>query len=229
MFITEHVIRAYFTFLSITCTGKIDIPLLLFQLRKKQVDPAVSADMYSECDMLVLIESCVASVLNMGMLSNEKSTLQLGATSFDVVKILNLLEEKLQISFETGIANLLFECLLTAPVKEVAQRLFQIVQHGLQRSDDRTNMSAEEVLLVSRPTAASDSKQDLTTSTQRSSLATSDSSDPSLLLSSVAKRPLSGLHGSDEGLINSSKRAHCEESVVGLLSWRRGQLFRDGR
>lgn len=201
----------------------------MLQVKKKELHFAAAVKMYSECDLLALIESCVMAVLKMGTLPSDKSIVQFGVTSFDLVNIINSVEEKLQVSFESGTANLLFECLLTVPGKTVAQSLLQIILHDIQGTDSCMKMCTETAPPISYSATDSSLKEEVVSSVLPFSPSTSSTEETLMTTSSAAKRPLSSLLSSDEGLTNSGKRVRYEESTMGTLSLRRGQSFCNGR
>ena len=184
---------------------------------------------YSDRDLLCLIESCVLNVVKMETLPSDKSLIQLGATSFDVVNILNSLEEKLEISFDSDTANLLFECLLTAPGKAVVTSLLQIILHDVQNPGSCAKMSTEAALPISFHATHSNLKEEVVTSATPFSPSTDSTEETLMATSSAAKRPLSSLFSSDQGLPDSQKRVHYEDPAMGKLSWGRGKSFCDGR
>ena len=192
---------------------------------------AAAIKMHSERDLLALIESCVLSVVKMGTLPSDKSLIQLGATSFDVINILNSLEEQLHIIFESDTANLLFECLLNVPEKMVAQSLLQIIIRDAQNPESCVEMSTEAVLPIGFHTSHSHLKEKPVAPALPFSPSTGSTKETLMAThtSSAAKRPLSSLLSSDQGLPDSQKRVHYEEATVGTVSWGRGKSFSDGR
>lgn len=141
----EYTTVGFTVLLIYLLVGKVDISAVRRLLNKFFMTTSASSSRefcFPVVDFRELLVSCAAQTLDLHSWSKEKSLVELGANSFDILRLLNMLDEKIT-GGEMGleiISKKLFEILLTQPLQVVITEGNMLLRNFKKSNQDRNNI-----------------------------------------------------------------------------------------